>query len=977
MTSGMTGNKKTPSLRGGRVFDCVKRVPTSAPLAGTSLAFSAAALLLSLTATPALAQTGTAGDDVFVFDAANPPVSNVNTLAGNDSITIDEGITTSFQIDAGDDDDTLTFLSGTTNSIILFGAGNDTVILFDGANFPGGINGGVEPPGGGDTLIFRTAVSQTLDGNFLQGFEQLIKEDAGTLTNTGAFPLLFTNGVQINGGTLRVGLLVGGPTLDMADDTTLIVDGGFSALAPGATTVLAGSSGVNRITVTDANAFPTQNGLYAAGDLGDGADLLTTAGIINTAAGTLSLGLGDDVFTINAGADVTGIISGGAGNDQINADIAAAGTGTVDRMTDFETLTKTGAGTLVVEGAGASNIGTVNVNAGTLSVAAGGSITDVSSATVSAGATLDLTGGFVFTPGNDTFAIAGTLASANNIDMLAGDDTLTLQGAADISGFSGNFDGGAHAGGDTFNFNGWTGTLPGARLQNWETVSLTSSTVGFGPSLTAGVGAGMGLIVGAGSTASGDTIFALTGDLTTLSGGTFTNHGGGSGSVTVSGDVTNDGALSMQDGSVGDTITVGGDYGGAGTLAVDVDFTADTADTVTINGGVVSGSTTISVADVSTGAESGNDILLVDVIGSTANGDFQLAGGPLTIGALMYELNLVGSQWFLQQLMFLPQNALYEVYPRNLQALNTMPTHRQRVQDRTWLAGGQAPLRDAGAWVRASGGLNDLDPRFSTTEQDSGTSDIDYDIKTATFEAGLDVLLGDWGNGRLVGGVRGSYGVASLSGSSPSVSGDIDTGALGVGSSLTWYDASGFYIDAQLQHAFFKSDLSTNTGTLISDNDGTGYAASLEVGKAISLGDACSVTPELQYVYYQVDFDGFTAESGESVSLDDGVTSELRIGGALEYHPAASEHGSNRLFVTVSAIHRFDGTTVVNSASSSLTNEAHPWRGEVGVGGSHEWQGPNGQRFAIYGEVSVGTEFGSSWSSGGALNGRVGFKVEF
>ena len=149
----VTGGHKVLTIQGERVFKSGRHVRTPKPNTKRLLVPTTAALLLSLAAMPALAQTGTAGDDVFVFDAANPPTSNVNTLAGNDSITIDGGITTSFQIDGGDDNDTLTFLSGTTNSIILFGAGNDTVILYDGANFPGGINGGVEPVGGGDTLI--------------------------------------------------------------------------------------------------------------------------------------------------------------------------------------------------------------------------------------------------------------------------------------------------------------------------------------------------------------------------------------------------------------------------------------------------------------------------------------------------------------------------------------------------------------------------------------------------------------------------------------------------------------------------------------------------------------------------------------------------------------------------------------------------------------------------------------------------------
>ncbi len=434
--------------------------------------------LLSLAVTPAAAQcvvngtpaaSGTAGADTILCDAANSPATTLNTLDGNDELTID-GAVTSSEIDLGLGDDTLTFRSGTTNAIIRMNAGNDTVIIYDDANFLGGINPGTEDT----TLIFRTAVAQTLDGNFLSNFDRLIKEDAGTLTNTGIFPLLYTNGVSLNGGALRVSYYIGGPNLDMADDTTLIVDGGFGSTSPGGTTMLTGSSGVNNITVTDANTFPFQNGLYATGDLGDGADLLTTAGIVNTGAGVLSLGLGDDVFTVNGGADVTGVIGGGDGDDQVNADIAAAATGTVDRVTDFETLTKTGAGTLVVEGAGASNIGTVNINAGMLNVAAGGSIIDVGTATVASGATIDLAGAFSFTTGTDTFDVSGALTGAGAFDLLDGDDTLTLGDGADLSGLTSAIDGGA--GNDQLNADISTSAIFGAAA-GFETLTKTGAGV--------------------------------------------------------------------------------------------------------------------------------------------------------------------------------------------------------------------------------------------------------------------------------------------------------------------------------------------------------------------------------------------------------------------------------------------------------------------------------------------------------------------
>ena len=933
--------------------------------------------------------TGTAGDDVITCTAANPPSGGVNTLGGNDQITID-GAVTPFTFEAGDDDDTVTLQSGTTNGIIRLSAGNDTAIIFDAANFPGGINGGVEPVGGGDTLDFRTATAQTLDGNLLSGFEELIKEGAGTLTNVGTFPLSFPNGVSINGGTLDVGFVVLGFTVDMADDTVLTIDGVVANPLAGAA-VLTGSSGVNRITVTNANTFTTPpapgiNGLVATGDLGDGADELTTAFIVNTLAGTLSLGLGNDVFTLNGGADVRGIVSGGDGTDAVVANIAGGATGAVDRVTEFETLTKTGAGTLTIEGSGASDFTTVTVNQGTLEIAAGGAISDVNAATVASGATMTVTGPIAFTAADNTLSIAGALNSATNMELLAGNDLLTLQATADLTGFTGVFDGGA-GGADGVVFDGRSGTVDPTDFQNWEAFTVQGGTLDFGPTLSLGSGAGLGLIAGTGGTIDSTAAFNLTGDLATLATGTFQNSGAGATMVTVSGGIRNAGTIDVQDAAAGDTITAGGGYTGGGALRLDVDFTGNQADTLTIGGNVVAGGTTIFVADISTGAPSGEDILLVDVTGSTADGDFTLDGGSISIGSETYRLARVDSQWFLTTArLFSPQNVAYEAYPRNLQALNDMPTHRQRVLDRTWLAGGDPRSGMAGFWMRASGGLRELDPTSSTAQQSLGPSNIDYDLSTAKVELGVDTLIGELERGRLVAGVRLFTGKASLSGSSGGLNGDavdgrIHTDAFGIGTGVTWYDRSDIYVDGQLQYVSFDSDLKSGTTRLADGNDGSGYAASVEIGRSFALGDGFSITPEIQYVFSDVEFDTFSAPEGEVVSIDDGSTSEIRIGATLGFQSPGDrlEAGAanNRVHLSANLFRRLDTTTQVESAGTALVNDVRPWRAELAIGGSREWVGAIGSRSTLYADIAVGSDLGSRFDSGGSVSGRVGFKIEF
>src|SRR5690606_32670385 len=81
-------------------------------------------------------------------------------------------------------------------------------------------------------------------------------------------------------------------------------------------------------------------------------------------------------------------------------------------LTNFEGLTKTGAGVLNIRGPDSSDLADVEVLDGTLNVAAGGGIVGVTHATVGAGATLNVDGVFEFTPGADVFSVAGTITGS-------------------------------------------------------------------------------------------------------------------------------------------------------------------------------------------------------------------------------------------------------------------------------------------------------------------------------------------------------------------------------------------------------------------------------------------------------------------------------------------------------------------------------------------------------------------------------------
>ena len=184
----------------------------------------------------------------------------------------------------------------------------------------------------------------------------------------------------------------------MADDTTLDVDGTLQAVGSTAA-VVTGSAGVNTITAGIGGT------LRATGDLGAGADVLDIAGTLNTGGGVFALADGDDDFIIHDGTSLIGAVDGGTGFDSLNANIA--GVADLGAVNTFEELVKSGAGTLNINGPASSDFVAVDVQAGTLDIAATGSLNNIQTATVANGSNLIVDGTLSFTAGADIFTVAG------------------------------------------------------------------------------------------------------------------------------------------------------------------------------------------------------------------------------------------------------------------------------------------------------------------------------------------------------------------------------------------------------------------------------------------------------------------------------------------------------------------------------------------------------------------------------------------
>src|SRR5690606_3768443 len=192
-------------------------------------------------------------------------------------------------------------VSGTVSGTgaIALGDGDDVLRLEDEAVLAAAIDGG--GAASADTLVLDTASSLTLDGGYVSGFEQLVKENMGTarLTGTHAY-----DGTAITGGTLAVDGSLETGTIALADGAALAVSGDVQG-AGGAQTAVTGTAGINTVVVA---AGAT---LVATGDLGAGDDVLDVAGTLDIGGGDFDLGAGDDTFVVRDGTRIVGTVVGG------------------------------------------------------------------------------------------------------------------------------------------------------------------------------------------------------------------------------------------------------------------------------------------------------------------------------------------------------------------------------------------------------------------------------------------------------------------------------------------------------------------------------------------------------------------------------------------------------------------------------------------------------------------------------------------
>jgi fibronectin-binding autotransporter adhesin len=832
----------------------------------------------------------------------------------------------------GDSDDTMT-VAGTvsgTGTIDMCG-GEDVLTLQDGAVLANVISGGSH--GSGDTVVLDTASAFTFDAANTINFEYLQKDNAGEATLVGVQS--FTGGTTVNGGTLTVAGQLETPSVAMADDTVLNVDGTLDA-AGGTAVAIAGSTGVNTVTVGEGGT------LLATGDLGAGNDVLDVAGTLDTVDGTFVLGDGDDMLTIHDDTLIAGTVVAGAGNDTFNADITTVAD--LGAVQDFETLSKTGGGVLNVNGPASSDFNTVNVLGGTLNVTADGSIM-AQTTTVAAGAVLDVQGSYAGTDGDDSFTSQGTVRGA--FAFGGGDDTVAFIGG-DPSGVT-SLDGGL--GSDLLSFSGLeleSGTLPA--LTSWERVELlNNSSLNLADELDLG-----------GGVLAIDGTSRLMAGIAAAIGGSVENAGlidVGTNRLAISGNYTgNDGSLQL-------TVSPGSLSAGGLDIAGDV-----------------AGTTRVAFAgDGSDFTQGGTASILVI---SSPNDDLATAGGfvpaqdVIRLEGSIYPWSFgqqADNNWYLNaEAGVLPEVPGYGVLPSLglLAAQNSDNLIHQRLAGVRGRESPQCgitpewPVQQAGAeviddcrgvWVAATGSETELgaNPGFEVSGDDVGLYvgvDSAFDRPGRTLRGGI-----------YLGYRHGNYWTTGVNSTDLPGSGaahvQIDTLVAGMYMSHTW--DTGGYLNFVLTGQLPRADIRTPDG--FSEHiTGNSLTLSSRVGHRYRIQSDWTLEPQAQLTVSAVGWGSKIDQAGKEVGFDDDLVTTARAALRIEKEIARDDGAMIRPWATLGVqkiMGQNDTSVTLMAAGATGDTQALP-NHQLGASATLEVgvEAMLSRRISLFGVLSVGKQ---------------------
>ena len=471
--------------------------------------------------------------------------------------------------------------------------------------------------------------------------------------------------------------------------------------------------------------------------------------------------------------------------------------------------------------------------------------------------------------GDDSFTASGGALIGNAL-MGDGNDVVTLTGSVDVTQAQ-QFDGGA--GTDELNIDGMAlrgftaasndgagnDLAKGKNLTGWETINVKN----------------------AGSLKLSNSLFteANVGELNIDATSTLDLKGNSPGVFKIFGNVNNSGAMTMADGAADDETTITGNYTGVAgsTYAIDTVLGDDDSatDRLVVNGNT-SGETELLVTNVGgTGAQTINGINVVEVGGTSAEGNFKLAA-PVQGGSYEYTLKrgsaIDDNDFYLVSKyagtdckiigncpidIYRPAVANYvTAQSANADAGFTMlSTLHQRMGEQRGASTGLTTEK-AQSWGRI----------FAGTKEAEGRTRFNYDSTVSGFQFGRDLMHKTDADGtQQRAGVTMQYAnnsIDSVDTLRPIAGLDADTGhtnavSIGLGGYYTHIANDGTYFDgvAQINHL---QNTFHDAYDMRSRQKGWQLGLSGEFGKTVAHLGKWAVEPQAQLSYLYNNYSSFS-----------------------------------------------------------------------------------------------------------------------
>ncbi|WP_246677279.1 MULTISPECIES: autotransporter-associated beta strand repeat-containing protein [unclassified Mesorhizobium] len=411
--------------------------------------------------------------------------------------------------------------AGTGNVVVVNSTSTLSFNRSDTFNFAGNLSGAgnIAQIGAGTTRL-TSAIDSSIGGT--------TQVDAGMLEL--ATNLTSSGGTTVNAGTLQVdaGKVLTTPTLAMDGGSTLNVNGTVQAV--GATPVaITGDAGASTINIANGGT------LRGNGDLGGGSDTVNLTGTLNTGAGALNLGAGNDTLTLNDGAVLTGTVNAGTGGETgagdtlrvintVNRTVQGAG------ISGFESLDKQGTGTLTLVGDHSYSAGTT-IQGGTLQVGSGATAGTLTTPSVANNGTLAFNL-------NNNYSFGGAISGTGAVNKL-GTGITTLTGTNSYSGATNVNAGTLLINGNQSGATGPTSVASGATLGGTGTIGGSVTVADGGTLAPGGAGNAPGTLTINGNLALGNSDLNVNFGQANVPGGPLNDL------INVGGNLTLDGTLNV------------------------------------------------------------------------------------------------------------------------------------------------------------------------------------------------------------------------------------------------------------------------------------------------------------------------------------------------------------------------------------------------------------------------------------------------